>query len=201
MALLSSEVTGLEEAPDASLVAAALRRDDAACVQLFRRHAMRVMRTLRVGFHLTVAEAEDVMQQSFIRAFDNLDQLKEPARFGLWVQAIARREALADRSRSIKRLEREAVAEAAHVVDEPIAEDPAVGVVRELLNELAEGRERTIVHRFYIDGDCSVQQLADELGLPKGTITSRLTRFRARIKRRLAALLAARELEPKGAQR
>jgi RNA polymerase sigma-70 factor (ECF subfamily) len=193
----------LEEAPDAELVAAALRRDESACVQLFRRHAARVMGTLRVGFHLTVAEAEDVMQDSFIRAFSHLGQLKEPARFGLWVQAIARREALAVRERGTARRERDAAAaaETAQTVELAIGEDPALGVVRALLDELAEGRERKIVHRFYVDGDCSVQQLADELGVAKGTVTSRLTRFRARIKRRLAALLAAQDTPPKGAVR
>lgn len=193
----------MEEAPDAQLVAAALRRDEAACVQLFRRHATRVVQTVRAGFQLTVAEAEDVMQESFIRAFEHLGQLKDPARFGLWVQAIARRQALADLGRGAtrKKLDAEALAEAARNVEHPIGEDPALQVVRSLLDELGEGRERNIVHRFYVDGDCSVQQLADELGVAKGTVTSRLTRFRARIKRRLAALLAAEDLEPKGAVR
>lgn len=188
----------MEEAPDAQLVAAALRRDEGATVQLFRRHAAKVLQVLRAGFHLTPTEAEDALQESFIRAFQHLAQLKEPARFGLWVQAIARRQALADLSRGAtrRRLDAEALAEAAQVVEAPVAEEPALGVVRTLLAELEEGRERQIVHRFYVDGDCSVQQLADELGVAKGTVTSRLTRFRARIKRRLAALLAAEALEP-----
>ncbi len=191
----------MEEAPDDQLVAAALRRDESACVQLFRRHAGRVLATLRVGFRLTVPEAEDVVQDSFIRAFASLNQLKEPARFGVWVQAIARREALASRERSVTRRSRdtEAAREAASVVELTLAEDPALGVVRALLDELTDGRERAIVQRFYVDGDISVQQLADELGVAKGTVTSRLTRFRARIKRRLAALLAATDAAPRGA--
>lgn len=188
----------MEAAPDAELVAAALRREGQACVQLFRRHAPHVMRVLRVGFHLTPAEAEDVVQDSFIRAFRSLDQLRDPARFGLWVAVIARRLAVAS---AVSRAQREQVgaalaAEAAQVVEQVPPEDPALAVVRGLLAELEEGPERRIVHRFYVDGDCTVQQLADELGLAKGTVTSRLTRFRARIKRRLAALLAASGGDP-----
>ena len=176
----------MEPAPDAELVAAALRRDESACVRLFRRHAPRVMRVLRIGFHLNAAEAEDVMQESFIRAFKNLDQLRDPERFGLWVQVIARREALANVvSRNQRQQTDVAVAaEAAKLVEQVPAEEPALQVVRNLLAELEDGPERRIVHRFYVDGDCTVQQLADELGLAKGTVTSRLTRFRARIKRR-----------------
>jgi RNA polymerase sigma-70 factor (ECF subfamily) len=193
----------LEAAPDGHLVAAALRGDETAHVVLFRRHAGRLMATLRVGFHLTAAEAEDVMQETFIRAFENLGQLGHPDRFGLWIQAIARREALASARRGARRLERDgaAAAEASNVVELVVGEEPAHRVVRALFDELADGRERAIIQRFYVDGDCSVQQLADELGVAKGTVTSRLTRFRARIKRRLAALLAAEEAGPKGASR
>ncbi len=188
----------MEVEPDALLVAAALRRDEAACGRLFRRHAPRVMRVLRIGFHLNAAEAEDVMQESFIRAFKSLDQLRDPERFGLWVQVIARREALASVTSRAHRQQTDvaAAAEASKIVEQAPPEAPALGVVRALLAELEDGPERRIVHRFYIDGDCTVQQLADELGLAKGTITSRLTRFRARIKRRLAALLSAVDAEP-----
>ncbi|MBS1153600.1 MAG: sigma-24 (FecI-like) [Myxococcaceae bacterium] len=156
------------------------------------------MRVLRIGFHLNSAEAEDVMQESFIRAFRHLDQLREPARFGLWVQVIARREALASVQGRAHRqqVDLAAAAEAAKLVEQAPPEDPALQVVRGLLAQLEDGPERRIVHRFYVDGDCTVQQLADELGLAKGTITSRLTRFRARIKRRLVALMSAAQADP-----
>ena len=188
----------LEAAPDAELVAAALRRDESACVRLFRRHAPRVARALRVGFQLTPAEADDVMQESFIRAFKNLDQLRQPERFGMWVQVIARREGLATVIDRAHRGQTDAAiaAEASKVVEQAPPEDAALGIVRGLLSELEEGPERRIVHRFYVDGDCTVQQLADELGIAKGTVTSRLTRFRARIKRRLVALLTAAGADP-----
>lgn len=193
IASLQSRLTTLDGAPDADLVAAALLRDEAACVCLFRRHAPRVMRALRVGFQLSPAEAEDVMQESFVRGFRNLAQLRQPDRFGFWMMAIARSEALGSLQRGThrRRTELAVAAEAATVVEQAAPEEPAVGVVRKLLHELEDGPERRLIHRFYVDGDCTVQQLADELGLAKGTVTSQLTRFRARIKRRLVALLAA----------
>lgn len=150
------------------------------------------MRVLRMGFSLSAAEVEDVVQESFIRAFRHLDQLRDPARFGLWVQMIARREALASVGSQAARQHTDVAlaAESALLVEQAPPEEPAVQIVRALLAELEEGPERKIVHRFYVDGDCTVQQLADELGLAKGTITSRLSRFRARIKRRLVARVA-----------
>ena len=188
----------MEVGSDTELVDAALRRDEAAYVRLFRRHAPRVMRVLRVGFHLSSAEAEDVMQDSFIRAFRSLGQLRHPERFGLWVQVIARREALASihTRTQLRQTDLAIAAEASAVVEQVGAEPHAIKLVHTLLSELEEGLERTIVYRFYVDGDCTAQQLADELGLAKGTVTSRLTRFRARIKRRLMALVVAAEAEP-----
>jgi RNA polymerase sigma-70 factor (ECF subfamily) len=160
-----------------------------------------VLHAVRAGFHLSTAVAEDVLQETFVRAFKHLEHLRDPQRFGLWVQVIGRREALAHvKGRSAReKADVELAREAADVVEQVVAEEPALAVVRALLSELEEGQERRIVHRFYVDGDCSAQQLADELGVARGTVTSRLTRFRARIKRRLAALVAAAsEPQPKG---
>jgi RNA polymerase sigma-70 factor (ECF subfamily) len=157
------------------------------------------MRVVRVVFHLGPMEAEDVVQEAFVLAFKNLSQLRQPERFGWWIQAIARREAmgLAAGKAAQLRTESQLLAELAASVEPPPPEDPALQVVRGVLAELEEGPERRVVTRFYVDGDCTVQQIADELGLAKGTITSRLTRFRARIKRRLVALVAAEDVSKK----
>ena len=36
------------------------------------------------------AEAEDVVQEAFLRAFERLDSLREPEKFGAWLLTIAR---------------------------------------------------------------------------------------------------------------
>jgi len=182
------------EPTDAELVARVRAGDDRAFGGLFDRHSGRVWHVLRSVSRFTKEETEDLLQETFIRAHQHLASLEKPELFGAWVSMIARREGMAA-AMGIKRRA---------VTDEALAREvdihfrwsephtpAAVAVVRELVNALAEGPERQTIERFYIDGDCTVTELATELGVAKGTITARLTRFRARVKRRLTALLVA----------
>lgn len=127
-----------------------------------------------------------------MRAFGNLRHLRSPQSFGPWVFAISRRLALLDRSSSLRRAAREeeflalANQDVALLQDE---EEPAKMVVRELVDALEPGVEKDTITRFYFGPPITAAQLAAELGVAKGTVTSRLSRFRARVKRRLAARL------------
>jgi RNA polymerase sigma-70 factor (ECF subfamily) len=73
---------------DAALVAAALRGERAAEERLYRRHVPAVaavaVRLLGRG-----AEAEDVVQDSFVIALERLAQLRDPELFRAWVVRIA----------------------------------------------------------------------------------------------------------------
>jgi RNA polymerase sigma-70 factor, ECF subfamily len=77
---------------DADLVASALAGQRAAEERLYRRHAESVaavaVRLLGRG-----AEAEDLVQDSFVTAFERLAQLRDPASFRAWVVRIAVRHA------------------------------------------------------------------------------------------------------------
>ena len=59
------------------------------------------------GYRLDAADADDVVQTTWIRAYGNLDRLNEPAAIGGWLAITARREAL----RTLQRGVREIVAE------------------------------------------------------------------------------------------
>jgi RNA polymerase sigma-70 factor (ECF subfamily) len=73
---------------DIELVGRARSGDDSALTELYRRHERRVynlaLRTL--GNHW---DAADVAQETFIKAFRNLDSFKGEARFGTWLHRIA----------------------------------------------------------------------------------------------------------------
>ena len=182
------------EPTDAELVTRVRAGDERAFGGLFDRHSGRVWHVLRAVSRFTKEETEDLLQETFIRAHQHLDSLEKPELFGAWVSMIARREGMAA-AMGIKR--RAATDEALarevelHVQWSEPHTPAAVAVVRELVNALEAGPERQTIERFYIDGNCTVTELAAELGVAKGTITARLTRFRARVKRRLTALLLA----------
>ncbi len=94
-----------------------------------------------VAFAVThnVMDAEDVTQDAMVRALEQLEECREPAKFGSWVSQIARRRALnALESRRVRG--GDGTANDAEEAAAGNAADPAAGPSREA--ELRELRER-----------------------------------------------------------
>jgi RNA polymerase sigma-70 factor, ECF subfamily len=79
----------LEDLP--AVVAAAARGDRDAFGELYRRFSRAVHGVLVA--RLTREDAEDLVQDVFMHAFTRLKDLRQPAAFGGWICAIARRQA------------------------------------------------------------------------------------------------------------
>jgi RNA polymerase sigma-70 factor (ECF subfamily) len=81
-------VTGGREISDAQLVERARRGDRWAEEMLYRRHASHLLgictRLLR-----ELMDAEDVVQDAFVDAFDQMSSLREPGMFRRWLTGIA----------------------------------------------------------------------------------------------------------------
>ncbi len=76
---------------------------------------------------------------------------------------------------------------------ESLALEVDISIIRELIDRLPEGPEKQTVQLFYVDGQLSAREIAEQLGVGKSAITMRLERFRARVKRELVLrILAAR---------
>ena len=82
-----------EEASDLDLVARALRRDGAAFEAIMRRNNRRLYRVAR-GILRSDHEAEDVVQETYVRAFAKLADFKGPHGLSAWLARIAANEAL-----------------------------------------------------------------------------------------------------------
>jgi RNA polymerase sigma-70 factor (ECF subfamily) len=96
----------LEDDPAARLpdeeVVARVRQGDAALFEiLMRRYNQRVYRVAR-SILGNDAEAEDVMQEAYVRAYTHLDQFEGRAAFSTWLTRIAVYEALARLRRSAR---------------------------------------------------------------------------------------------------
>ena len=88
----------------APLLAQAARGEQVAFRELYRRFRPLLVR-LAAGFAaLDADEVEDVVQESFVRAFRALGALRRPAGFEAWLLAIARNRALSrlDRHRAAR---------------------------------------------------------------------------------------------------
>jgi RNA polymerase sigma-70 factor (ECF subfamily) len=65
-----------------------------------------------------------------------------------------------------------------------------VRIVGDLIARLPEGPEKETARLFYIEGELSAREIAEQMGVGKSAVTMRLERFRARVKRELIIQLA-----------
>ncbi len=168
----------------------AARGEESAYGELYQRTRPQVAR-LTAGFAtLDADEVEDVIQETYVRAFKALPRLKEPGAFEAWLLSIARNRARTrlERKSHLRRLEEEAPdaePEAVPPLPEALQVERDIAVVRQLIAELPEGEEKKTVQLFYLEGELSAREIAEKLGVGKSAVTMRLERFRARIKREL----------------
>jgi len=124
------------------------------------------------------ADAEDVAQEALLRAYRRFDRLRDRTRFRAWLVRITFRLAL-DRARSAKRREqRETQWSRPERRPAPVtAEDLAAasefqGHLDRALEELSE-KYRLVLLLSAMEGH-TLEEVAEVLGLPLGTVKSRL---------------------------
>jgi RNA polymerase sigma-70 factor (ECF subfamily) len=185
---------------DAELVHRAVAGTHAGALaeeELYRRYRSAVARLASSFSELDPDEADDVVQEAFVRAFRALASLKDPERFSAWLFTIARNRARsylssrATHERAAEEAGREArlsgdTAPAANVHLEREAE---LRAVREVIDGLREGPEKETVRLFYLEGTLSAREIAQRMGVGKSAVTMRLERFRARIREALVERL------------
>ncbi len=149
------------------------------------------------------AEAEDAVQEAFVKAYRALRRFREGAAFRPWLLAIVTNEAR-NRRRSAARLDRLTLRVAEVRPSGDAAPSPEAAALRleerdllvEALNGLRE-EDRLVVGYRYLLG-LSEAETAQALGVPKGTVKSRLARSLGRLRESLSELGAARQPAPEG---
>lgn len=163
---------------DGALARAALAGSAPARAKLFDRHLRAVWQR---AYAVTGrrAMADDVAQDAFERAFRSLGRLQDPAAFGPWILRIATNRAI-----DLLRAERPLgpLDDAA-----PIAVwDPDRGgdvALRAAVAALATDRRTVLVLRYWLD--LPPAEIAATLGIPTGTVHSRLARALADLRAEL----------------
>ena len=139
------------------------------------------------------AETLDVSQDVFIKAFEKLHQLKEPAAFAGWLRSIAIRQSI---NRSTRRPP--SIAVEPQTIDRADVrhEAPADKLMAEERNtQLHQGLcrlaslDRSTLVAFYLEGQ-SLLEMSDEFSAPVGTIKRRLHVARKRLAKELEYLQA-----------
>jgi len=174
---------------------AAMQGDLTAFTRLYDRHAAVVLSLCR---RRTITDAEDAMQETFLRAHRKIDQLRDASRFAPWLYGIARRVCSERRRSARRRTHHEGVAMTQMITNNhthtpsraaDVAEhDERLEMLGEALEQL-DDRERLAIHMHYLEPDPLTAAKAS-LGLSRSAYYKLL----ARARERLAVLL--REVQP-----
>ena len=145
--------------------------------ELYRRFAS-AMYGLCLQYSGNEEDAQDILQEGFIKIFGKLDQVKNPAALPGWIRRVMINTAL-EKYRSQVLLQR------VDEVREEMGEDPGNGAFEDLTCEELVGliqsltpRYRMVFNLYAIEG-YSHQEISEMLGISTGTSKSNLSRARA----------------------
>jgi RNA polymerase sigma-70 factor (ECF subfamily) len=189
------------ELTDAAFVARARAGDADAYRILVERHSRALF---RLAFRMTgnESDAEDVVQESFLRAYRQLGKFDDRAAFGTWLYRIATNCSL-DLVRSRKRRS-EQTAPADEEMESPLQNLPAPGPtpersalsaevrerVTEAMNELS-ATERTAFVLRHFEGMC-IEDVSRVLECQPGAAKHSVFRAVQKLRRALEPLVSAR---------
>ena len=177
-----------------TLIQRCLRGDQTAwdaLVRMYRRKVFNVAYKF-VGKH---EEAEDLTQEIFLKIFKSLDTFDRRANFQTWLVSVSRNLCI-DHYRSV-RTERATIDRAVDASElSPASSDPGpmaaleqrdrVTLLRDALAALPDALRTAVLMRDI--HELSYQDIADRLGLPEGTVKSRINRGRAELARQIRKL-------------
>jgi RNA polymerase sigma-70 factor, ECF subfamily len=182
-------LAAVEKLNDEQLVQLARERDEAAVRAITQRYNRRLFRVAR-SILRDDAEAEDVVQETYVRAFTGLDHFRGDAAFGTWITRIAMNEALGRLRKRRPTVDWEnygANRTQAEIIDFPVSaasNDPektmAQGEIRAVLEHAIDALPdafRAVFVARIVEG-MSVEETADLFGLQAETVKTRLHRAR-----------------------
>jgi RNA polymerase sigma-70 factor, ECF subfamily len=176
-------------ADDADLLRKAAAGDGSAFHALLDRHMDRLYR-LAVSLIGNAADAEDLLQETFAGAYRGLDRFEGRAAVGTWLTRIlvmqVARFRRGRRGKAMDSLETESEAPAIGRPSGATGVDARIDIQAALLQLSPAHREVLVLREFE---QMSYEEIADVLGVPQGTVESRLHRARAELRDKLSAYL------------
>jgi RNA polymerase sigma-70 factor, ECF subfamily len=167
--------------PDTELIALAREGSPDAAEALFERywaHAWRAAYAVTADRGL----ADDAAQEAMVNAFGSLHRYDETRPFAPWLKRIAVNRAIDHlrRNRRVEVLHDEETAFHTWAVSESAEEDLRHWAVSDAIAALGAGKRVVIVLHYWLD--LPLEEIAGMLGLPVGTVASRLGRAKAELR-------------------
>ena len=178
---------------DAELVKRALDRDEAAVRTIIKANNRRLYRLAR-GILRNDGEAEDVVQETYVRAFTHLTDFRGESSLSTWLSRIAMNEALGRLRRERPGVELSSLPQGtleAQIIQFPLisaAEDPEKSMAQREIRNVVEGAIDELPEAFrlvfitrVVEG-MNVEETAEILSLKPETVKTRLHRARTMLR-------------------
>ena len=180
-------------AGDAELVKRALARDEAAVRAIIKANNRRLYRLAR-GILRNDGEAEDVVQETYVRAFTRLGDFRGESSLSTWLSRIAMNEALGRLRRQRPGVEISSLPQGvleAQIIQFPlvsVADDPEKSMAQREIQHVVEGAIDELPEPFrlvfitrVVEG-MTIEETAEILDLKPETVKTRLHRARAMLR-------------------
>jgi RNA polymerase sigma-70 factor (ECF subfamily) len=180
---------------EGALVAAAKRGDVSAFETLVNRYDRKIFR-LAQNITQNTEDAEDVMQEAFLKAFEHLSEFQGNSRFYTWLVRIAVNQALMKlrkRRPNLISLDQEIeteddflpreVEDWGPTPEERYAQTELAGILSQAITELEPGFR--VVFQLRDMEELSTEETAEVLGLSVPAVKSRLLRARLKLRQKL----------------
>jgi RNA polymerase sigma-70 factor, ECF subfamily len=160
---------------DAELVRRTMAGDRSAFESLVATHLGRARAVARSVLH-DEAAVDDVLQEAFLRAYNRLGQLGEPATFPSWLCVIVRNESISwiRRATRARAVTIEQASERPQRDSDP--EDPQLERLRGALEKLPPAYREILTLKY--DAGLNYDQIAESLGTSIANVEKRLYRAR-----------------------
>jgi RNA polymerase sigma-70 factor (ECF subfamily) len=201
-----------DAAAEQMLVVAAKNGDEEAMETLFKRHRQKVLRVVMRYAHVR-EDAEDIVQQSFQKAFVYLHKFEGKSSFSTWLTRIAINESLMllRHGRALREVSvddhSEAEGNAASLEISDSGPDPEASylqrerarILSETLGNLRPGMRKAIELREL--AELSTEQTAEQMGLSVGAVKARIFHGRRKLRERLRRYMTSHRAFEKGSSR
>ena len=183
----------LSEKTDIEIIDLVLAGNQAAYADLVKIH-QRYVFTLAMRFTRSREDAEEVAQDTFVKAYRSLNNYQRSAKFSTWLYTIVYHTAMTHLRK--KRLKTSSIDDNANSLQlESYATDDAFSVekksrsfyVNQAIGMLLPD-DATIITLFY-QGEQSLVEIANVMGIEANTVKVKLHRARHRLKEKLEQIL------------
>ena len=179
---------------DVLLVRQTLLGDEKAYHRLFRKYQKPIYAQI-LSMVQNLADAEELTNDVFIKAYRNLSSLREPARFDVWLRQIARNHSLNWLQRhqkpwiSLDTISNEIEGRLAYdSVEHRLLQQERLDKTLEAMEALPE-IDKALMHEFYLE-DASYETLQQRHHLSKDAIRMRLFKARRKVKEKVENMLS-----------